>query len=82
MKNRYILRYKGSASDPAHEVTELQAAGDLKIVDRSTNRSILVEVSTKVIETVKRVLSDWYVIPETHYEVPNTRVRLGKRNER
>ena len=72
---RYIFRYKGSPEKADQEFKALVAKSKAKVVEH-TPTMFLADVSPSVIETIKQVFTNWWVIPETTTSLPDTRVKI------
>lgn len=75
-QERYILRYNGTPQAASEELRQIQSQGDVKIVDGSTPKSVLVEASSSVVASIKNLFSNWLVIPEKRYALPDTRAKI------
>lgn len=72
---RYIFRYVGDPHDAQNEFSKLKRIGDVKVVDSSPSM-ILGETQPNLIDRIKTAMSNWFIIPEIRYEIPDNSVQV------
>ena len=75
MTKKFILRYCGKGSKPAQAVAHVKAHDDVKVLDDSSPRMILVTGPKAAVEALAIGMADWVVSEEKTIRIPNTRPR-------
>ncbi len=76
MTKKFILRYCGKGGKPADAVARVKAADDVKVVDDSSPRMLLVEGPKAAVEALAGSLADWVMSEERTVKLPNPRPRV------
>lgn len=76
MSKKFILRYCGKGAKPATAVARVKASGDVKLLDDSSPRMLLVEGPKQAVEALAGTMSDWVVSAERTMKVPNPRPQV------
>lgn len=76
-RETYIFRYTGEPNQAKKEFAKLKQAGDINILE-STPNMVLGEASPNLITKIKRILTNWLVIPNMTYDYPDNQVQLKK----
>ena len=72
---RYILRFTGQGSPPAHDLERIRSVPGLTVVDESSPRMLLVQGPADAIQQLGD-LPSWVVTAERFVPVPNPRPKL------
>lgn len=80
MGTKFILRYRGKGAKPAASVARVKACEDVKLLDESSPRMLLVEGARQAVEALAKTMPDWVVSDERTVKFPNPRpqVRGGR----
>ena len=76
MSKKFILRYCGKGAKPATAVARVKASEDVKLLDDSSPRMLLVEGLKQAVEALAGTMSDWVVSAERTMKVPNPRPQV------
>ena len=76
MSKKFILRYCGKGAKPATVVARVKASEDVKLLDDSSPRMLLVEGPKQAVEALAGTMSDWVVSAERTMKVPNPRPQV------
>lgn len=73
---RYVLRFRGAGGKPAGDVARIRALPELKVVDDSASRMILVEAPVEKLTGLLRSLPEWVMSEEQMIPLPDPRPRI------
>jgi hypothetical protein len=76
MSKKFILRYCGKGAKPAGAVARVKACEDVRLVDASSPRMLLVEGPKHAVEALAGRMSDWVVSEERTVKLPNPRPQV------
>ena len=75
---RFILRFTGKGNAPDADLELLRASPQVKIVDDSSARMLLVEGIESDVRPLVEKMGGWILVPETFTKRPDPRVRIEK----
>jgi hypothetical protein len=73
--DRYILRYQGELPRPQADVERIETCSDLRILDATSPRLLLVEGAAEALEALIDSLPNWILTRERSIPLPDTRRR-------
>jgi hypothetical protein len=76
MSKKFILRYCGKGTKPTNAVARVKACEDVKLLDDSSPRMLLVEGPKQAVEALAGTMSDWVVSAERTVKLPNPRPQV------
>jgi hypothetical protein len=76
MSTKFILRYCGKGAQPANAVARVKASEDVRLIDASSPRMLLVEGPKQAVEALAGTMSDWVVSAERTVKLPNPRPQV------
>ena len=79
LARKFILRYCGKGAKPAASVARVKACEDVKLLDDSSPRMLLVEGPRQAVEALAGTMSDWVVSAERTLKLPNPRPQIRSR---
>jgi hypothetical protein len=77
--DKYVLRYEGELPRPPADIERIQTCPELKILDDSSPRMLLVEATGKLLEALIDSLPNWVMAQERSFPLPDTRRRVRKK---
>ncbi len=75
---RFILRYRGPGQKPAEDVARVRELSEVRVLDDSSPRMLLVEAPAEAKGTLADALPGWLVSEEKTYRIPDPRPRPRK----
>ena len=75
-RDRFILRFKGQGSKPADDVALIRAWQNIRVLDDSSPRMLLVQSSEDDLRQLLTSLPAWAMVCERDIPVPDPRPRL------
>ena len=79
MAAKFILRYCGKGEKPAAQVARVRACADVKLLDASSPRMLLVEGARQAVAALAETLPDWIVSEERTVKLPDPRPQVRGR---
>lgn len=79
MAAKFILRYCGKGAKPAAQVARVRACEDVKLLDESSPRMLLVEGARQAVDALAETLPDWVVSEERTVKLPDPRPQVRGR---
>jgi len=79
MAAKFILRYCGKGAKPAAQVARVKACEDVKLLDESSPRMLLVEGARQAVASLAETLPDWVVSEERAVKLPDPRPQVRGR---
>jgi len=76
MSKKFILRYCGKGAKPAGAVARVRACENVKLLDDSSPRMLLVEGPKQAVEALAGTMSHWVVSAERTVKLPNPRPQM------
>jgi len=73
---RFILRYRGSGSAKAEDVSRIHALPHTTILDSSSDRMMLVDGPEDDLRAAVDNMPNWVLFPEQHVPLPDTRKKV------
>jgi hypothetical protein len=68
---RFILRFRGPESQAAKDVERIRASRQVKVIDASSPRMLLVEAPESGLKSLMAPLPGWIVTPEQTIRLPD-----------
>jgi hypothetical protein len=78
--NRFILRYQGQGSKPAEDVERIRSLEQVKVLDESSPRMLLVEGPETRLKALVGSMPQWVLAPERMISLPDPRPKLYKKD--
>ena len=70
---RFILRYRGPAPEAAKDIERIRALRQVKVLDDSSPRMLLVEAPEAKMNSLMASMSGWIMTPEQMVSLPDPR---------
>lgn len=74
---RFVVRYRGTGSKPAHVVEAIRSLPGGAVLD-TTDRMLLVEADEHDLRRILGAGSQWLIAPEQTYELPEKPPRVSR----
>ena len=78
--NRFILRYQGEGPKPAEDVNRIRSLQNIKVLDESSPRMLLVEGPGANLKALVESMPEWVLTPQRMIPLPDPRPKLRKRS--
>jgi hypothetical protein len=78
--NRFILRYRGGGSKPAEDVERIRSLQQVRVLDESSPRMLLVEGPETRLKALVGSMPQWVLTPERMIPLPDPRPRPWKKD--
>ena len=78
--NRFILRYQGEGSKPAEDVNRIRSLENIKVLDESSPRMLLVEGPGANLKALVESMPEWVLTPQRMIPLPDPRPKPRKRS--
>jgi len=78
--NRFILRYQGEGSKPAEDVNRIRSLENIKVLDESSPRMLLVEGAGARLKALVESMPEWVLTPQRMIPLPDPRPKPRKRS--
>jgi hypothetical protein len=76
MSKKFILRYCGKGAKPANAVARVKACEDVRLLDASSPRMLLVEGPKQAVEALAGTMADWVMSAERTVKLPSPRPQI------
>jgi hypothetical protein len=80
--NRFILRYRGEGQKPAEDVERVRSLEEVRVLDESSPRMLLVEGPGTRLKTLVASMPQWVLSPERMVPLPDPRLRPLKKHQK
>jgi len=77
--SRFILRYRGEGSKPEEDVDRIRSLQNMKVLDESSPRMLLVEGPGTRLKALVESMPEWVLTPERMIPLPDLRPKPRKR---
>jgi hypothetical protein len=78
--NRFILRYRGEGPKPAEDVERIRSLEQVRVLDDSSPRMLLVEGPGTGLKTLVASMPQWVLTPERMIPLPDPRPKPLKKH--
>jgi hypothetical protein len=78
--SRFILRYQGEGSKPAEDVNRIRSLQNIKVLDESSPRMLLVEGAGARLKALVESMPEWVLTQERMIPLPDPRPKPRKRS--
>jgi hypothetical protein len=78
--NRFILRYQGEGPKPAEDVSRIRSLQNIKVLDESSPRMLLVEGPGANLKALVESMPEWVLTPQRMIPLPDPRLKPRKRS--
>jgi len=78
LMNRFVLRYRGQGSKPAEDVDRIRSLENIRVLDASSPRMLLVEGPEAGLKALVESMSQWVLTPERMIPLPDPRPKPRK----
>jgi hypothetical protein len=78
--NRFILRYQGEGPKPAEDVSRIRSLQNIKVLDESSPRMLLVEGPGANLKALVESMPEWVLTPQRMIPLPDPRPKPRKRS--
>jgi len=78
--NRFILRYQGEGPKPAEDVNRIRSLQNIKVLDESSPRMLLVEGPGANLKALVESMPEWVLTPQRMIPLPDPRPKPRKRS--
>jgi hypothetical protein len=78
--NRFILRYQGEGPKPAEDVNRIRSLQNIKVLDESSPRMLLVEAPGARLKALVESMPEWVLTPQRMIPLPDPRPKPRKRS--
>jgi len=77
---RFILRYQGEGPKPAEDVNRIRSLQNIKVLDESSPRMLLVEGPGANLKALVESMPEWVLTPQRMIPLPDPRPKPRKRS--